>query len=386
MKFKIILLFILISSCRLLAQHDTLVPTSPPKYFIGTSGQYGFLWTHRYNMGHLVKKHLGSFEIDLCKTADGHKAWQQPYHFPWAGVALHVIPLGNPDQLGTAIGVYPFANFPLGKRDRNFKMHIRFGWGIGYITKAFDPLENHKNVAIGSHFNTCLSLRLNGVWRLNENNYMEFGLGMTHFSNGCMTLPNLGLNLPMVSVEYYFMAMQEKPKHYGLQDDQAMQGGSPATKRYYQIERIISDHSWHVELSLVSGLNDIDPPGGRRFGVLNFKGCVIKQTSRKSRWGFGADLMYSQAIRHKLVYADQPTTVIGAMQPGVKVYYEWVLGRVSFPIEVGYYLYTKYKLNGPVYSRFGSQYLFGRHLFFTADIKTHFARAEYFEFGAGWRF
>ena len=380
MKSTTLLLIFFCFSIRICAQHDTIVPVSPTKYFISGSAQYGFLWTHRYNMGHLVKKHIESYEIDICKTADGTQAWHQPYHYPWSGIAVHVIPLGNPEQLGTAIGVYPFANFPLGKRDRNFKMHMRFGWGIGYITKPFDPLENHKNVAIGSHFNTCLSLRLNGVWRLNENNFLEFGLGMTHFSNGCMTLPNLGLNLPMVSVEYYFKSYENPYDRPSLKNDK---GNYPGVQ---QIKQILADHSWHVKTILVSGLNDIDPPGGRRFGVLNFQGCVIRQTSRKSRWGFGADVMYSDAIRHKLVYNDIPTTAFQAIQPGLKVCYEWVLGRVSFPIEVGVYLHTRYKLNGPVYSRFGTEYLVGEHLFFIADIKTHFARAEYFEFGAGWRF
>ncbi len=377
MKSRIILFFVLLSCCRLLAQHDSIVPVSPSKYYIGASGQFGFLWSHRYNMGHLVKRHIGSYEVDLCKTADGTKAWHQPYHYAWAGVAVHFIPLGNPDELGDAIGVYPFVNFPLGKRERNFKMHIRFGWGIGYITKPFDPITNHKNVAIGSHFNTCLSLRLNGQWKLNENNFLEFGLGMTHFSNGCMTLPNLGLNLPMVNVGYYFGGANSW-KLYCRNHDCADQVS--------QIQSIIADHSWHINVLIVSGLNAIDPPGGRRFGVLNLQSCILKQTSRKSRWGMGLDLMYSQAIQHKLVYNDENVNAIGAMQPGVKVCYNWVLGRVSFPIEIGYYLYTRYKLNGPIYSRFGTQYLVGKHLILNANIKTHFARAEYFEFGAGWRF
>src|SRR5665213_39408 len=99
MKSRIILFFILISSCRLLAQHDSLVPSATTKYYVGISGQFGFLWSHRYDMGHLVKKHIGSYDVDLCKTADGNQAWHQPYHYAWCGIAVHFIPLGNPDQL-----------------------------------------------------------------------------------------------------------------------------------------------------------------------------------------------------------------------------------------------------------------------------------------------
>src|ERR1044072_37761 len=122
MKPLVFLFTFLFFSCRVFAQQDTIVPAATPAYFIGGSYQYGFLWTHRYNMGHLVKKHIVAGELDFYKTTTGVKAWNQPYHFPTVGFALHVVPLGNPEELGTAVGFYPFINFPLGDRKRNLKM------------------------------------------------------------------------------------------------------------------------------------------------------------------------------------------------------------------------------------------------------------------------
>ncbi len=361
----------------LFAQQDTICAPSCSKIFINGSVQYGFLWTHRYNMGHLVKKHITAFELDISRSGAEEQACSQPFHYPWTGIALHFIPLGNPNQLGTAIGIYPFINFPLGKKDRKFKMHLRFGYGIGYITKPFNALENHKNVAIGSHVNACMSIRFNGMWKLNDENYLDFGLGMTHFSNGASKLPNLGLNLPLVNVGYHHMIFKNIKRVTGYEQ---------ADKKIVQINKILSERNWHINLLLVSGFNDLDPPGGNRYGVLNLQSAAMRQTARKHRWGGGIDLMYSDANKVRLA---RDTIFISAtenIQIGGKFAYEFVVGRLSFPIELGVYMYSKYKNFVPVYNRFAVHYLLGEHLLLNVSLKTHLARAEYFEYGIGWRF
>ncbi|MEO5642892.1 MAG: acyloxyacyl hydrolase [Bacteroidia bacterium] len=359
------------------AQREVIRPSEFTGIYVGGSLQYGFLWTHRYNMGHLVKKHITAFELDFSKINAKERAFHQPFHYPKIGVALHFIPLGNPEELGTAIGLYPFINFPLGSKSRNFKMHLRFGYGMGYITHPFDPLENHKNVAIGSHVNACMSLRLNGIWQWNESNYMEIGFGLTHFSNGASTLPNLGINLPMLNIGYY---------HSIFKAYSNMQGEKTEDKELIHLQEILADRKWHFNAILATGFNDVDPPGGKRYGVLNILTAYMRQTGRKHKWGGGVDLMYSAAVRHKLAVDTVYVSAIGNLQPGVKVAYEFVVGRISFPIEFGVYAYSKYVNFVPVYNRFAVHYLVNDHLLLNISLKTHLARAEYFEYGLGWRF
>ncbi|HLG04452.1 MAG TPA: acyloxyacyl hydrolase [Bacteroidia bacterium] len=366
--------FFLLSTITLSAQRDTLSPGAPV-IMLGGSVQYGFLWSHRYNMGHLVKRHLTSFELDIWQKASGTSSWHQPFHYADAGIAIHYLPLGNPEQLGAALGIYPFVNFPLGKRDRTFKLHMRYGWGFGWITKAFDPLENHKNIAIGSHVNACISLRLNGTLKF-DHSRIEIGLGLTHFSNGSRKLPNLGINLPMFNVGY----------HFDFFDPSRSPTYQRAAYAGHHVDSLLATGKWNISAMAIVGANDIDPPGGNRFGVFNVLTYFMKQTSRKHRFGGGIDLMYSQAIRHKLVYDSVPISVIGSIQPGIKFCYELVLGRISLPGEIGVYLYSRYKENGPVYNRWGIRFLATDHLLFTVLLKTHFAKAEYWEIGAGWKF
>ncbi len=378
MKALVLVLATVLFSPQISAQREELARTIEPRYYAGVSAQYGFLWSHRYNMGHLVKQNLTTFEVDVWKTADGTRSWHRAFHFPGSGIALHYIPLGNPDQLGSAIGLYPYINFPLGKYKRNFKLHMRYGWGIGWLTKSFDPLENHKNIAIGSHLNTCFSLRLNGMWTTGNSSCLELGLGLTHFSNGAARLPNLGINLPMVNVGYHFVVHNKNSPFYP--EYRPYQGAA--------IDTLLAAGKWHFSALAVFGANDIDPPGGSRFGVANVLTYFMRQTSRKHRFGGGVDVMYSQAIHHKIVYdsLDVDAGAFVALQPGVKFCYELVLGRVSLPGEFGVYIYSKYTENGPIYNRFGIRYLAGEHVVLNFTLKTHFAKAEYWEAGLGWRF
>lgn len=376
MKSRFLSFLFLLCSFSLFAQRDTICRPDCNRIYIGGSVQYGFLWSHRYNMGHLVKKHIVSGELDVTFASDGDYCWNKPYHYPWTGVALHVIPLGNPDQLGTAIGLYPYINFPLGKYDHRFKLNMRYGWGIGWLTKKFDPIDNHKNIAIGSHLNTCFTLRLNGMYKITDDHQLEFGLGITHFSNGASRLPNLGINLPMISAGYFFSSGARVCKRHTPEAD----------ARNAHTESLLYDHRWHFAAMIVAGANDIEPPGGRHFGVLNVVTTALRPTSRKHRFGGGIDIMYSQAVQHHLVYDSVNVNAIGATQLGAKFCYELVLGRLSLPGEIGVYLYSRYKENGPVYNRFGLRYLATDHLLLSFTLKTHFAKAEYFEVGAGWRF
>lgn len=379
MKSRFFLFYFFLFTCRLFAQHDTIVAPGRA-FYVGVSGHYGFVWVHRANMAHLVQKHLVAGEIDFSKTTTGNKSWHQPFHYPDAGLAVHVIPLGNPQQLGTAIGVYPYINFPLGNKQRDFKLYIRYGWGVGWITKKFDPIDNHKNIAIGSHLNTCFSLRFTGKWTIDESNLMEFSLGMTHFSNGKALLPNLGLNLPLVSIGYHHLICSgDKWQHTPMKNDVADRGVP-------QINRILADRTWHFSTFLVFGFNDVEAPGGRRFGVANVLTYASKQIARRTKLGGGIDVMYSQAVRRLLADDSVYVTKANSIQLGVKASYELVLGRVSLPFELGYYVHNPDKVDGPDYCRLGVRYLVCEHLVIDLSLKTHRAKAEYWELGAGWRF
>ncbi|HTF05679.1 MAG TPA: acyloxyacyl hydrolase [Bacteroidia bacterium] len=341
-------------------------------YHVGVSGAYGFLWAHHKYMEHLLVKHVYAVELDVWKQTTGNRYWHEPFHYPQVGIAATSISLGDPQRLGTGLGLYPFINFPLGKKERNLKMHFRIGWGLGWVTKSFDPETNHKNNAIGSKFNACMDLRFDLRWRISDAFQVQSAIGMTHFSNGALKFPNLGINLPMINVGVHYRIGQGN--------------GDCKNDAYDTNDSLRNDSRWHITVQVAGGANALEVANPKRYGVFNILSCMMKQTSTRHRFGFGVDVMWSGAIREKREARGGQVSVAGNIQPGIKFCYELVLGRMSWPFEAGIYLYSPYMEHGIMYNRYGVRYQCSEHLVAQVSLKTNLFAAEYWEVGAGWRF
>jgi hypothetical protein len=73
------------------------------------------------------------------------------------------------------------------------------------------------------------------------------------------------------------------------------------------------------------------------------------------------------------------------LQLGGRFSYSYVIGKLSLPVELGYYLHSKFKGNGMFYHRIGFRYHFNNNLILTFALKSHWAVAHYFEYGIGYR-
>lgn len=370
-RFSLVLtlfLFSLLFAAPLTAQNDGTVG-----YYMGVRTGYGFLWAHRPTMSHLVNKHIAAFEISLWKTTNQTKCWHVPYKNPQTGASLTVIPLGD-ERLGTAIGLYPYVMFPVCGVEKKLNLNIQLGWGAGWLTNKFDPVENHQNNAIGSHLNTVILIRGTVKYECSDQLLFEAGVGLTHFSNGAASMPNLGINIPMIEAGLHFRIAKATEVC-----DEA------EAARVMRTDSLVDDRHWHFTAVVAAGANDIGVPGGNRFGHANLQMTYMRNTARKHRFGGGIDIMYSQGVRHNMVYNDDPTTPLQATQVGVKGSYELVLGRFYMPFEMGVYAISKYKEAGMIYNRIAARYLVTDHLVLNVSLKTHIARAEYWEMGIGWR-
>jgi hypothetical protein len=62
-----------------------------------------------------------------------------------------------------------------------------------------------------------------------------------------------------------------------------------------------------------------------------------------------------------------------------------IFGDVSFTIQWGYYLFVRWNDDGDFYHRFGLKYYFNDHFIANLTIKTHFSKADFIEWGIGYR-
>ncbi len=337
------------------------------KLFIDFTGHYGFIVAHNPNMDYLIKSHIGAGELDFLLQTNGEKKWERTYKNPEKGIGIFAVDFGNPEQLGQGIAIFPFVNFPLNPNGK-FKLYVRSSDGIGYITKPFDRVTNHKNNIIGTHVNAFVNLRLNTVFYPSKKIRMETGIGLTHFSNGSWAKPNLGINLATINLGISFQKSEIKSK------------------------KNLSDTSSYKKYSFTAiaaaGPNETSPPNGKKYGgyTLSFSGW--KQVSNKSKFGMGLEFFYdfSNIEDAKRDSAFDTSKSLNNLQAGMKFGYELVIGKISLPLEMGGYLFTKTKLDGLIFHRIGIRYYVNKHLIINYPLKTHWATAENLEFGIGYRF
>ncbi|MDX1350781.1 MAG: acyloxyacyl hydrolase, partial [Putridiphycobacter sp.] len=157
----------------------------------------GFLMAHRSAMAHLVRNNALGLEVGYVKYKQAYE--DRFYRFPSLGFNLEFRNFGYSKVLGSAVSLSHFFGRSI-YQSNSFFVDFQYGMGVGYITKKYDLATNPTNNAIGSHFNAKVTLKLMATKNFNSFT-LGGGLELSHFSNGAITYPNLGLNLPSVCIQ-----------------------------------------------------------------------------------------------------------------------------------------------------------------------------------------
>lgn len=340
--------------------------------FVDLNGYYGFIVPHHNNMEYLIKRHITAGELNLLIQGNGEKRWEQLYKNPEKGIGFYYAGLGNPEALGAGLGIYPFINFPLNP-GRKIKLYLRSADGVGFITKPYDRLTNHKNNINGSIINAFVNIRLNTVFYPTKNLRMETGIGLTHISNGSFATPNLGINI--VAANLSMSILTNKIPFTVIPPSQLPRD-------------TIKHRKYFVTIIAAAGFNENSPPDGKKYPVFSIYPSVWKTLSEKSRICLGADAFYEFAN----IYSAQKDSIydtskpVNTLQAGIRIGYELVISKFSLPVEMGVYTFSKMKYLGSMYHRIGIRYQASKHIIINYSLRTHWATAEHIEVGLGYKF
>jgi len=142
-----------------------------------------------------------------------------------------------------------------------------------------------------------------------------------------------------------------------------------------------------IRLIFKAGVKEISPADGPKYFVSNVTYNMIKPINDKTSFGFGADVFYNSSLQYEInKLTDKPLKFANDFRTGLTGIYSLDVGHVSYMVEVGFYLYNANKSQGYVYDRLVSRYYLKNGLIINIGLKAHFAVADYFEFGLGYRF
>lgn len=327
--------------------------------------QFGFIIPHRDGLKNLIQGHIRAGEVLVERKTRAQKHWEQVWNNPRVGMALFMADLGNPGQLGWSAALYPYIRFKVAGSE-NVRLNYRLGAGVGFISKVFDEQDNYKNVMIGSHLNMVASMVGELEIDLTDRLRTSFGFGLTHYSNGAFKIPNLGINMPALSLGMNY-TFKTKIMNDGV-----------------VVEPPISKYG--VTLFGFAGLKENYPVGSRKYGSYSLSADFYRRFGYRSRLVGTLDFFYNTSLKPRMIEEGMNVkNEFEVMQQGIMISYQVLINRLAVILGNGIYLNSKFKDDGLFYHRIGVQYDVNDKWVARWTLKTHLFRADHFEIGFGYR-
>jgi hypothetical protein len=338
-------------------------------FYIRAAYNYGFILQQHNNIGQLVNGNISGFELNYVRPTTGNKLWHAENNFPERGAGFTFFNLDNPKQLGNLYAFYFFYDIPLNKKAKPFRLYLRTCEGLAFAPVHFDPITNHKNNVLSSPVNAYVNVKFYYRWDICKRLRWEAGLNFSHASNGRFEVPNLGINLVTVNTGFVFKILAKTKTPVTVVDS------STKTKTKNEL------FFWGA-----IGFNEIGQPLGKRYAAQSYSAAFYRNIRNTGKIGLGLDVYYNAATLQELKQDSVHfSSKLQNIQIGVKIAYAYNIGRLSLPLEMGYYLYSLDKSNGIFFHRIGMRYYFKNNFVAILSLKTNWAVANYFEFGVGYK-
>lgn len=343
--------------------------------FFLSNSQQSFFKTSSFG----AQAHYGSFITILPKAEYlrdsysyfGEISFQRNYKKLWAldsqyvqwGGGIFFGNTGSKQYVGNMGGAFSFINFPLLHKN-NVISKLRIGGGIGWIEKPYNKITNHKNVLLG----TALNAYLNFVWQnefyLNSSTFLNLGFSFSHLSNGSNTLPNLGLNIPALSIGM----------RYAYNDGLFTSHISPDT-----LEKKFS-----VSLYSSVGIKQHPWIGSNRYIVNVLSGEVTRRINFKHEYGGGVIFFYDRSlvVNPRTITSDKREH--NNFQAALLGSYEYSIGKLSLPLQLGVYIFN-HDVYSVIFQQAGLRYRFSKRFSATAMLKLYGGKADSFLAGIGYK-
>ncbi len=355
----------------------------------------GFVAAHTQGMQELYR-HTSGLQLHLQRNMLRNQYHPSLFKKPlYYGTTINYQSLGS-DAAGYAIGLGFSLFIPSGHQE---KTKFTVGMGGGYISMPYS-INNPKNIAIGSHINGMMRLGIQrDIWRGRRPEAlgsMQVNLGMTHFSNGNWSQPNLGVNIPYFSLAYrYKILSTAKKTAKATEHIHALQ----ALHRSFESNRsyTIAHRTWGLIGGIRAGIRqmEIDQEANFTIGVVELlaeRKYSLSELSTNSNLRsctahphFGLTVFLDRTYQYNKPnplpeYRFSKTTELALL-----IGNRYVFGRVGVLTDVGFYLYRPGDAKRRYFQALGLSYLVNQRIIMTARLKVHLSSADYIEWGLGYR-
>ena len=352
-------------------------------------GQYGrVLATNPFlkQTNELDDKYIefAALSFQLLNQTNGDHLWEQNYGLPTYGVGIYSASFFENKGFGTPISVYGIFKAPF-KRWNSLSLNYEASLGFTFNWEAFNPAENNYNTSMGATESVFIDLGANLNYELSPHFDLGIGFSVTHFSNGALKSPNLGLNTfsPKISLDYRINKF--KPD--------VLRQPIPAYIKNTSIDFSIFGGAKNVVYN-GNGVDSITNYKGVYYPVYGFTTVLNRQVNYKSKLGVGMCLSYDGSYNSKVIINSgepEPTSENfqgNKLSLSVFPSYELVINKLSMVIQPGFYVLRKHSTNKEpsTYQRLGLHYQLGTNLFAGISLRAYnYHVSDFIEWTLGYR-
>jgi hypothetical protein len=289
---------------------------------------------------------------------------------PYRGLLFNATHLGNPATgmafgAGFSMGAFTSSLFTPGQVGVH-GFDYSFAAGVGYVSQPFDAVSNPLNNAIGSHFNGMMRLQLGYCGKK-----MSAHVGMLHFSNAYWRSPNLGINLPYVSIARGLgMSVYEGRHSYG----------------YSPTRQNASLQSWVFWPSFRIGKveYDLDDRTPLLKSCLDLRVQHTRGDWRQRSPSFGLQVFHDPLYGYEKFQGMQERGLLALTEVAAFGGMEWTMDRWGFQVDLGWYLARPDRRKYPFYEGVGFNYYLNPRSRIMVRLKANQFSADVMEWG--WAF
>jgi len=333
---------------------------------VGLNAGIGYIMAHHPNMVLLQQDHVKSFEVTFERNVNGSKDWHPFYNYPKLGYSFQFFNLGAPDLLGNAYALDLYLKIGLLNK-RKYNLFLKPAFGLGYIEKVYDRIENPKNVSINGHINALVQFQAGIEAKITSKVDFNSSLHFTHFSNGAISKPNQGINMPSFNMGL----------SYGI-------GKNNFNPQVAASSRMLDSYIW---VSGAATVKQLYPAGGDYYSAYILTAGKYFKVNNIIDYGYGLDFTYDNSLieLRKREDMDSDTFIYGT-RGGAHIGMVVNVGRVGALLNLGGYAFNHSPKKQFLYSKLGLRIALNEELFAGVNLKTHYARADLLEWNIGWRF
>jgi hypothetical protein len=265
------------------------------------------------------------------------------------------------------LALSPYLNKSFFRSERQ-EFNFRIGTGIAFFTNKFNLDYNPDNVVISSSINAVMQARFEYSRKVADHVSLLAGVGLNHYSNGALRKPNLGVNLPTLSLG---LTYHSQPRF------------TPIVS-----EKTSFNRGAFVDISTSVGVKSLSHLEVEKYLVNSVTIAGGYKANRKSNLLIGVEGFYDRSL-YKVQAGDysldpeKPKPDVRRV--GMYAGHELVFGKLSLQTHLGVYVYRPYKFNTFYYERLSLKYQSAKSLFGSLDLKVHGGQADVIECRLGVR-